>query len=263
MNPKHDYTLIDGGAVSLPDALPEGVYLYQRMRTIDGRALHLDAHLAVLDEGVHTLFGRTLRLSKERVAAEVAELLHLNGYPSGGATVTLRIYADGTRLLAADGVSLYRGYALRSLRPAAAVVPCSCYRAEWPTSVRYETVRWARTEAQRCGARVALWCDADGLLRRADDAPLFAVRDDVIHASSDSVEVEYQLVLDAARAAGIRVTGRPVEAAQLDRYDELFSFDCEGVCAIASCGGRLYLSLTAERIACALAASCGGTFPEK
>ena len=95
MNPKHDYTLIDGRAVSLPDALPEGVYLYQRMRTIDGRALHLDAHLAVLDEGVHTLFGRTLRLSKERVAAEVAELLHLNGYPSGGATVTLRIYADG------------------------------------------------------------------------------------------------------------------------------------------------------------------------
>lgn len=262
-NPKHDFALVNGRAVALPGMLPEGVYLYQRMRTIDGRALHLDAHLVVLGEGAGALFGQTERLPKERIAAEIAELLRLNGYPAGGAVVTLRLYADGTRLLLADGVSLYREYALRSLHPTATIVPCTCYHAEWPTSARYETVRWARTEARRRGARVALWCDADGVLQRADDAPLFAVRDDVIHTSCDSVEIEQQLVLGAARAAGIRVVERPIEAALIDRYDELFAFDCEGVSAIASCGERLYLSLVAERIAGALVAYCARIFPEK
>lgn len=262
-NPKHDFALVDGRAVPLSGGLPEGVYLYQRMRTIDGRALHLDAHLVVLSEGARALFGRIWRPQKAQIAAEIAELLRLNGYPAGGAVVTLRLHADGTRLLMADGVSLYREYALRSLRPTAVVVPCSCYRAEWPTSARYETVRWARTEARRRGAHVALWCDADGVLQRADDAPLFAVRDDVIHAACDAAEVERQLVLKAARKAGLQVVDRPVEAALLDRYDELFAFDCEGVSAVASCGDRLYLSLVAERVAGALAA-CGGTdFPEK
>lgn len=46
----------------------------------------------------------------------------------------------------------------------------------------------------------------------------------------------------------------PVGAAQLRLFDELFSFDCEGVSSIASCEGTPYLSLTAERIAAALAA---------
>lgn len=263
MNPKHDFALLNGQAVSLSGSLPEGVYLYQRIRTIDSQALYLAAHLVVLSEGADALFSRTMRLPKERIAAEIAELLHLNGYPDGGAVVTLRLYADGTRLLAADGVSLYREYALRSLHPVAAVVPCSCYRAEWPTSARRETVRWAQTEAQRYGARVALWCDADGVLRRAGDAPLFAVHDDVILASSDTVEIERQLVVEAARMAGIRMVDQAVEASQLDRYDELFAFDCEGVSAMASCGKRLYLSLTAERIANALTACCGKAFPEK
>lgn len=79
------------------------------------------------------------------------------------------------------------------------------------------------------------------------------MRDDVIYAAPLD-DVEWTLVAEAARWAGIRWVERPVGAAQLRLFDELFSFDCEGVSSIASCEGTPYLSLTAERIAAALAA---------
>lgn len=79
------------------------------------------------------------------------------------------------------------------------------------------------------------------------------MRDDVIYAAPLD-DVEWTLVAEAARRAGIRWVERPVGAAQLRLFDELFSFDCEGVSSIASYEGTPYLSLTAERIAAALAA---------
>lgn len=100
---------------------------------------------------------------------------------------------------------------------------------------------------------VRFFATGDGIVRRAGDAPLFAVRDDVIYAAPLD-DVEWTLVAEAARWAGIRWVERPVGAAQLRLFDELFSFDCEGVSSIASCEGTPYLSLTAERIAAALAA---------
>ena len=194
-----DFCSIDGRLTPLGEGLPGGVYLYQRLRTVDYRPLHTAAHLSRLRDGAGSLFGRPAELPAGRIADEIGALLRANGYPAGGATVTLRLYADGTYALTADGVSLYRTYALRSLRPAAAVVPCDGYRPEWPTSARRETARWAQQEAER-------WVE------------------------------------------------RPVGAAQLRLFDELFSFDCEGVSSIASYEGTPYLSLTAERIAAALAA---------
>lgn len=203
-----DFCSIDGRLTPLGEGLPGGIYLYQRLRTVDYRPLHTEAHLSRLRDGAGSLFGRPAELPAGRIADEIGALLRANGYPAGGATVTLRLYADGTYALTADGVSLYRTYALRSLRPAAAVVPCDGYRPEWPTSARRETARWAQQEAERSGARCALLCDRDGIVRRAGDAPLFAVRDDVIYAAPLD-DVEWTLVAEAARRAGIRWVERP------------------------------------------------------
>lgn len=247
-----DLCSIDGCLRPLGEGLPEGVYLYQRLRTIDYRPLHVSAHLRLLREASERLYGRRAELLAGSIADETGALLRANGYPAGGATVTLRLYADGTHALTADGVSLYREYALRSLRPAAAVVPCDGYRPEWPTSARREAARWARQEAERNGARCAIFCDRSGVAYRAGDAPLFAVRDDTIYAAP-AADVERMLVAEAARRAGILLVERPIDAGQLGACDELFGFDCEGVSSIASCGGTPYLSLMAERIAAALA----------
>ncbi len=249
-----DLCSINGCLTPLCGELPEGVYLYQRLRAIDCRPLHTKAYITLLLKAARRLYGRTADLSAGRIADGIGALLRANGYPAGGATVTLRLYADGTQVLTADGVSLYREYALRSLRPAAAVVPCDGYCPEWPTSARRETARWAQQEAERLGARCAILCDRDGVVRRVDDAPLFAVHDNVIYASPDVPDVERMLVVEAALRAGIPLVEQPVGGERLASFDELFAFDCEGVRSIASCGGAPYLSLMAERIAAALAA---------
>ena len=119
-----DFCSIDGRLTPLGEGLPGGVYLYQRLRTVDSRPLHTAAHLSRLRDGAGSLFGRPAELPAGRIADEIGALLRANGYPAGGATVTLRLYADGTYALTADGVSLYRTYALRSLRPAAASGSC-------------------------------------------------------------------------------------------------------------------------------------------
>lgn len=248
-----DLCSIDGRLAPLREGLPEGVYLYQRLRAVDYRPLHAAAHLRLLREASARLYGCGAELPEGRIIGEIGALLRANGYPAGGATVTLRLYADGRRAITADGVSLYGEYALRSLRPAAVVVQCGGYRPEWPTSARREAVRWAQQEAAQHAARCAILCDGDGVVRRADDAPLFAVFDGVIYASPAAADVERTLVIAAARRAGIPLVEQPVGAEQLGVFDELFAFDCEGVCSIASCGEARYLSLTAERIAAALA----------
>lgn len=155
--------------------------------------------------------------------------------------------------MTADGVSLYRTYALRSLRPAAAVVPCDGYRPEWPTSARRETARWAQQEAERSGARCALLCDRDGIVRRAGDAPLFAVRDDVIYAAPLD-DVEWTLVAEAARRQASGGCNDPSAQQQLRLFDDSSPSTARGSVRSASCEGTPYLSLTAERIAAALAA---------
>jgi len=248
-----DLCSIDGCVRPLGEGLPEGVYLYQRLRTLDYRPLHAAPHLRLLRDAARRLFGREAPLPAGRVADEIAALLRADGYPAGGATVTLRLYADGVRVLTADGVSLYRTYALRSLRPSAAVVPCGGCAFEWPTSARREAVRWAQLAAERRGARCAILCDSEGFARRAGDAPLFAVRDDVIYAAPLG-DAEWTLAAEAARRAGVAWVERPVPAERLGAFDELFAFDCEGVSSIASCGATPYLSLVAERMAAALAA---------
>ena len=253
-----DFCSIDGRLTPLGEGLPGGVYLYQRLRTVDYRPLHTAAHLSRLRDGAGSLFGRPAELPAGRIADEIGALLRANGYPAGGATVTLRLYADGTYALTADGVSLYRTYALRSLRPAAAVVPCDGYRPEWPTSARRETARWAQQEAERSGARCALLCDRDGIVRTADDAPLFAVRGKTAFVSPAEACVERELGLRAVEAAGLELEERPVMRDELPRFDELFYVDHRGVTALAHCDGHPCMAILAERVA----QSLGGLFPK-
>ena len=248
-----DFCSIDGRLTPLGEGLPGGVYLYQRLRTVDYRPLHTAAHLSRLRDGAGSLFGRPAELPAGRIADEIGALLHANGYPAGGATVTLRLYADGTYALTADGVSLYRTYALRSLRPAAAVVPCDGYRPEWPTSARRETARWA----QRGGRAVR--CALCASLRPRRHRPQGRRRAAVRRARRrDLRRTPRRRGVDVGGRSGAAgrhpVGGTTRRRAQLRLFDELFSFDCEGVSSIASFEGTPYLSLTAERIAAALAA---------
>ena len=234
------------------------LYLYQTVHLARGRARNAEAHAARLDAASRELFGRGY--APARLAARIEALAAAERYPTGvSGFVRIELGADGEERLTPAGVSLYDGYALRSLQPEAVTLRYDLPLTEAPTSAREAAAQLARHMAERAGADVAVRCDREGILREADDAPLFAVAGHTVLAAPGTQSVERALAVRAVRAAGLELREEPFGCGELPRIDELFFADHRGITALARCDGQPLMSLIAERIALVME----GLFPKK
>ena len=234
------------------------LYLYQTVHLARGRARNAEAHAARLDAASRELFGRGY--APARLAARIEALAAAERYPTGvSGFVRIELGADGEERLTPAGVSLYDGYALRSLQPEAMTLRYDLPLTEAPTSAREAAAQLARHMAERAGADVAVRCDREGILREADDAPLFAVAGHTVLAAPGTQSVERELAVRAVRAAGLELREEPFGCGELPRIDELFFADHRGITALARCDGQPLMSLIAERIALVME----GLFPKK
>lgn len=234
------------------------LYLYQTVHLARGRARNAEAHAARLDAASRELFGRGY--APARLAARIEALAAAERYPTGvSGFVRIELGADGEERLTPAGVSLYDGYALRSLQPEAVTLRYDLPLTEAPTSAREAAAQLARRMAERAGADVAVRCDREGILREADDAPLFAVARHTVLAAPGTQSVERELTVRAVRAAGLELREEPFGCGELPRIDELFFADHRGITALARCDGQPLMSLIAERIALVME----GLFPKK
>ena len=234
------------------------LYLYQTVHLARGRARNAEAHAARLDAASRELFGRGY--APARLAARIEALAAAERYPTGvSGFVRIELGADGEERLTPAGVSLYDGYALRSLQPEAVTLRYDLPLTEAPTSAREAAAQLARRMAERAGADVAVRCDREGILREADDAPLFAVAGHTVLAAPGTQSVERELAVRAVRAAGLELREEPFGCGELPRIDELFFADHRGITALARCDGQPLRSLIAERIALVME----GMFPKK
>ena len=234
------------------------LYLYQTVHLARGRARNAEAHAARLDAASRELFGRGY--APARLAARIEALAAAERYPTGvSGFVRIELGADGEERLTPAGVSLYDGYALRSLQPEAVTLRYDLPLTEAPTSAREAAAQLARRMAERAGADVAVRCDREGILREADDAPLCAVAGHTVLAAPGTQSVERELAVRAVRAAGLELREEPFGCGELPRIDELFFADHRGITALARCDGQPLMSLIAERIALVME----GLFPKK
>ncbi|UEA88314.1 aminotransferase class IV [Alistipes senegalensis] len=234
------------------------LYLYQTVHLARGRARNAEAHAAQLDAASRELFGRGY--APARLAARIEALAAAERYPTGvSGFVRIELGADGEERLTPAGVSLYDGYALRSLQPEAVTLRYDLPLTEAPTSAREAAAQLARRMAEHAGADVAVRCDREGILREADDAPLFAVAGHTVLAAPGTQSVERELAVRAVRAAGLELREEPFGCGELPRIDELFFADHRGITALARCDGQPLMSLIAERIALVME----GLFPKK
>ena len=234
------------------------LYLYQTVHLARGRARNAEAHAARLDAASRELFGRGY--APARLAARIEALAAAERYPTGvSGFVRIELGADGEERLTPAGVSLYDGYALRRLQPEAVTLHYDLPLTEAPTSAREAAAQLARRMAERAGADVAVRCDREGILREADDAPLFAVAGHTVLAAPGTQSVERELAVRAVRAAGLELREEPFGCGELPRIDELFFADHRGITALARCDGQPLMSLIAERIAFVME----GLFPKK
>ena len=234
------------------------LYLYQTVHLARGRARNAEAHAARLDAASRELFGRGY--APARLAARIEALAAAERYPTGvSGFVRIELGADGEERLTPAGVSLYDGYAFRSLQPEAVTVDYDLPLSEAPTSAREAAAQLARRLAERAGAEVAVRCDSAGILGSADDAPLLAIAGRTVLTAPGSASVERRLAVQAVRAAGLELREEPFGRADLPGFDELFFADHRGVTSLSRCDGQPLMSLIAERIALVME----GLFPKK
>ncbi len=228
------------------------------MHVARGRARNVAAHAALLDAASRALFGRSYAPDPARLAARIEALAAAERYPAGvSGFVRLELTPEGGERLLAAGISLYDGYALRSLSPAAVTLRYDPLCPEAPTSAREAAeLLAARLAALRAAA---VRCDAEERLLTADGAPLFAVRGHTVYTAPAPASVEGCLAREAVRAAGLTLREEPLRRRELPRAEELFYADHRGITALSRCDGQPLMTLVAERVAEALE----GLFPKK
>ena len=224
------------------------LYLYQTVHVAGGRPRLVPHHAEVLTRTARELFGCDYAPDADALEQRIAEAARAAHYPPEvSGFVRIEVTADGRERIVPAGLSLYRGYALRSVRPDVRIVRYDYPGADLPTSARETTTLLLR---QHAGPAVAIIrCDGDGFCRTADEAPLFAVCEGEIFASLAPPGVERELALRAIRTLGMPLRDGFLTADMLPRMEELFYVDHRGVTALGHCGEVPYLSLTARRIA--------------
>ena len=234
----------------IPEPMPriEGTYLYQTLHVRGRRPLWLDRHTELLARNIQELFG--LRWAPD-----------LRRLDAGSSFVRMAFTPAGDLLLIPGAVSFYDGYALRSLRPAAAVVNYGVPYPEYPTSAREAACMLAlqaavtadnraaeadiERAAVRTGVQAVIRCDGEGFVHVCDEAPLFAVKGKKVYTPS----VERELACRAVEAARLPLLELEIGREQLARFDEIFYVDHRGLTSLSACEGQLYAAIITERIA--------------
>ena len=232
------------------------LYLYQTVHVARGRALHVAEHAAVLDAASREWFGRPYTPSPGALRTRIEILAETEHYPTAvSGFVRIELRPDGEDRLLPAGISLYDGYAYRSVQPAAVTVHYENPFTSAPTSVREAAAAWARRVAERAGAEVAIRCDAAGIFHEAEDAPLFAIVGRTVLAAPAGPgpeSVERSITRRAVQAVGLTFREEPFGTADLRRIEELFFTDHRGITSLSHCDGQPLMTFLAERIAGAL-----------
>ena len=252
----------------IPEPMPriEGTYLYQTLHVRGRRPLWLDRHTELLARNIQELFGLRWAPDLRRLEAEIAALLDANRHPVAGSSfVRMAFTPAGDLLLIPGAVSFYDGYALRSLRPAAAVVNYGVPYPEYPTSAREAACMLAlqaavtadnraaeadiERAAVRTGVQAVIRCDGEGFVHVCDEAPLFAVKGKKVYTPPAPPSVERELACRAVEAARLPLLELEIGREQLARFDEIFYVDHRGLTSLSACEGQLYAAIITERIA--------------
>ena len=244
--------------------------LYQMLHLLHGRVRRLDRHVALLDRASRELFGVPCTPEAEALERRV---LAVAGREAGGTSAFVRLEwtAEGRERLLAAGVSYYAGYALRSLQYRGVTVACEPPLNGYPTLAREAAAAAARRMAACAGGEVGVLCGPDGSYHTVEASPLAVVEGYTVVVPPEGScvtlpsgaggadrrfgalrSVEYGLLTEAVRAAGLPLEERPVGPAECGRFDELFWLDHRGITALSHLDGRPLMTLVAERVAGAL-----------
>ncbi|MBQ1253548.1 MAG: aminotransferase class IV [Alistipes sp.] len=249
MGHSEEYIIRNGELQSLQPA--SQVYVYQDIHTLSHTPRHAAQHLRIIDHAAQKLFGINCKLSIKELENTILRLLD-STYTTHNtsACVRLRLYASGECSLQLREVSIYRGYALRSLRYEATFVAVNAPLGNYPTSAIVATRDLLQQMAQARDLHFLIMTTPDAHIISECCEPLMMIKNRVLYVPSFTMpSAEQQLMERIAVRLGLKVAHENITVQQLKDADEVFILSWQGITAMGHINQRTYMSTLAERLA--------------
>lgn len=189
-------------------------------------------------------------ISAIRLRKEIADLLAINKVsPNASTKVELRVDTEGNYSLLCGNATIYAGYSLRSIRPAAICVHSNMPMNNYPTSASIATRQMCDAVARSKSYRAAVIVESDGGVAIEPAMPVFVVKEYDVFTPAGCASVEFSLAERAIRQTGYRLTQRRVLTADINDADEIFWVDWQGVTSALQIGQRPCMDIIANRVA--------------
>lgn len=224
-------------------------YIYEHIRCRGYRPLLLDEHYANLEATARACFDTTLNFSREKLQRQIEKCLReasLSPAVTNGVEVQYR--TDGTMCCVAKEL-LYDNFAVRSLRPRGYVTRILGDIVLQNTSVKRAMVKFTHDTKQSEERCEAIWLSENDEVIAIDGEAVIVVFEEEIRFSQSINSVEMDLAFRAAMDLGYNVVTGPIFVGELEDAKEILHIGYEGITALFHFNDKIYLNLTARKIA--------------
>ena len=227
-----------------------GAYIYQNIHTLEYQPRHIEHHTQILSSLAEELFGVEFSATAEELTRHIGLLLeHLRPSRQRSIRVMVKQYASGSYSIECDTPSLYRGYAVRSLRPDAVTMRMDMPLDIYPTSASVAAREVADSIARSRDFHTALMMNSQGEIYTEATEPVAVVQGSKLIIASSPYSVESLLAQRAAHAAEIEVEMRRLHHDDITKADEVLRIGWQGITAMQRVDGKLYMAIVADHLA--------------
>ena len=239
----------DGRVVDANEFRLFAPFVLQRIHTLGYRAFNVAQHIHLMRRASMELFGFASLCRKEDAERIIEQLTKLSRIsPTLSCTVAMRLTSHGELSFEVEQPSYYSGATLSVKRPKGIFFTAPHPETFSQTSVTIALDAMYDARVQDRGD-MAILVDSQKEIISRPWRPIFAVFHNVIYTPAEYDTVEYRLVCDAVKSAGVELVVRPIPMESLLRMDEVFVADVMGLISLSSIEESRLLSVVATLVA--------------
>jgi branched-subunit amino acid aminotransferase/4-amino-4-deoxychorismate lyase len=239
----------DGRVVDASEFRLSSPFVLQRIHTLGYKAFNVAQHIDIMRRASVELFGFASLCRAEDAERIIEQLTRLSRVsPNLSCTVAMRLSSVGELSFEVEQPSYYSGTALSVKRPKGVF-----FTASQPEEISQNSVTIALDAMYDARVQdrgdIAVLVDFRKEIISRPWLPIFAVYHNVVYTPAAYDTVEYILVRDAIKSAGIELVIRSIPMDSLLRMDEVFVADTMGLTSLSSIKESRLLSVVATLIA--------------
>ena len=239
----------DGRVVDASEFRLSRPFVLQRIHTLGYKAFNVAQHIQIMRNASIDLFGFASLCCAEDAERIIEQLTRLSRIsPTLSCSVAMRLNSVGELSFEVESPSYYSGATLSVKRPKGVflTVPEPDVVSQNSVTIALDAMYDARVQDR---GDVAVLVDFRREVISRPWLPIFAVYHNVVYTPVECDSVEYYLVRDAIKSAGIELVVRPIPMDSLLRMDEVFVADVMGLTSLSSIKESRLLSVVAMHIA--------------